>query len=240
MIKSFYLTRSCSLLLFFLFPFFIYAQVGQTNKYGLKIISTPSEYTQTVQADSNNLLVDLEKYIPGIKLDIRYATANNFMHEPLYKLPKAFVRLPVAKALKNIQVELAQDGLGLKIYDGYRPYRVTVYFYDKLQDSIFLAVPWRGSRHNRGSTVDLTLISLKTGKELKMPTEYDKISPKADVTYTKLPARILRNRNKLLTIMRKHGFEVYKPEWWHFDFKDFAKYDLMDLTFEDILTSQSY
>jgi len=171
-------------------------------------------------------------------LDIRYATANNFMHEPLYKLPKAFVRLPVAKALKNIQEELAQEGLGLKIFDGYRPYRVTVNFYDKLQDSVFLAVPWRGSRHNRGSTVDLTIISLKTGKELKMPTGYDKISAKSDVTYAKLPARILRNREKLLSVMGKHGFAVYQPEWWHFDFHDFARFSLLDLTFEDIVASQ--
>jgi len=238
MIKTLDLTGSCLLLLLLILPVYSYAQVGEPNKFGLKIISTPAEYIQSVQADSNNLLVDLEKYIPGIKLDIRYATANNFMHEPLYKLPKAFVRLPVAKALKNIQVELAKEGLGLKIYDGYRPYRVTVYFYDKLQDSVFLAVPWRGSRHNRGSTVDLTLISLKTGKELKLPTEYDKISAKADVSYTKLSPRVLRHREKLLKIMNKHGFEVYKPEWWHFDFKDFAQYDLMDLTFEDILANQ--
>jgi len=230
--------RSSWLFLLLLISLRTFGQATSNNKYGLQIIDSRAEYEQSVQADSNNALVDLEKYIPSLVLDIRYATANNFMHEPLYKLPKAFVRLPVAKALKNIQEELAQEGLGLKIYDGYRPYRVTVYFYEKLQDSVFLSVPWRGSRHNRGSTLDLTLISLQTGKELKMPTGYDKISAKSDATYTKLPARVLRNRNKLLAIMRKHNFTVYQPEWWHFDFNDFARFDLLDLSFEDILASQ--
>lgn len=100
-------------------------------------------------------------------------------------------------------------GLGLKIYDAYRPYKVTVYFYEKLQDSVFLAVPWRGSRHNRGTTVDLTLIDLKSGKELKMPTRYDAISPKAHINFKKLPSKVIRNRNLLLNTMQKHGFKVY-------------------------------
>jgi len=238
MIKAFNLNRCYWLFVFLLLAINSYGQIASNNKYGLKIIDNLTDYEQSIQIDSNNVLIDLEKYIPSLVLDIRYATANNFMHEPLYKLPKAFVRLPVAKALKNIQEELAQEGLGLKIFDGYRPYRVTVNFYDKLQDSVFLAVPWRGSRHNRGSTVDLTIISLKTGKELKMPTGYDKISAKSDVTYAKLPARILRNREKLLSVMGKHGFAVYQPEWWHFDFHDFARFSLLDLTFEDIVASQ--
>jgi len=217
---------------------FLLARVGAAkaqNKYGLKVIADVETYQATVQQDSANRLVDLAQYIPGIQLDIRYATANNFMKEPVYRLPKAFVRLPVAKALKNIQAKLATQGLGLKIFDGYRPYSVTVYFYDKLQDSVFLAVPWRGSRHNRGTTVDLTLIHLKTGKELKMPTAYDAISAQADINYSKLPKKIIRNRELLKNVMHQNGFRVYAPEWWHYDFTDFARYDLLDIPFEELI-----
>ncbi len=211
------------------------SQAIPKNKYGLAVINNVQTYRATVKRDSTNQLIDLARFIPGLALDIRYATANNFMHEPLYRLPKAFVRLPVARALKQMQAELATQGLALKIFDGYRPYSVTVYFYEKLHDSVFLAVPWRGSRHNRGGTVDLTLIDLKTGKELKMPTAYDAISPKAHINYQKLPKRIIRNRNLLQNIMEKYGFQVYAPEWWHYDFKNFAQFDLMDIPFEDLL-----
>ena len=230
---------SATLLLFHIWiPFNLLGQTVPQNKYGLIVISDIEQYRASVRQDSINRLVDLAAYIPSLVLDIRYATANNFMHEPLYRLPKAFVRLPVANALKNIQAELATQGLGLKIYDGYRPYSVTVYFYDKLQDSVFLAVPWRGSRHNRGSTVDLTLVNLKTGKELKMPTAYDAISAKAHIDYQKLSKKVIRNREILKQVMHKNGFEVYAPEWWHYDFKEFARFDLLDISFEDLIKTE--
>lgn len=211
------------------------AQAIPKNEYGLAVIKDVALYHESVKRDSTNRLVDIASYIPSIVLDIRYATANNFMNEPLYRLPKAFVRLPVAQALRQMQAELALQGLGLKIFDGYRPYSVTVYFYEKLQDSVFLAVPWRGSRHNRGSTLDLTLINLNTGKELEMPTAYDAISAKAHINYRKLPKKIIRNRELLKNIMHKYGFAVYAPEWWHYDFKDFARFDLLDIPFEELV-----
>ncbi|QMU29226.1 M15 family metallopeptidase [Adhaeribacter radiodurans] len=210
------------------------AQDAKANKYGLKVISNPADYLKQVTRDSSLQLVDITSVIPDIKLDIRYATANNFMGEPVYTSAQAFLRRPVAQALKNVQTELNKQGLGLKIFDAYRPYRATVYFYEKVRDTIYLAKPWEGSRHNRGCTVDLTLINLKTGQELQMPTAYDAFTKKAHVNYTNLPATAIKNREKLKQVMTKHGFQVYSEEWWHFDYRDFKKFDLMNIRFEDL------
>ncbi|RDC63702.1 M15 family metallopeptidase [Adhaeribacter pallidiroseus] len=210
------------------------AQETAPNKYGLTVISNPAVYKKQVAADPSQALVDLATYIPGIQLDIRYATANNFLGEPVYTLAKAYLRQPVAQALKNVQSALHQQGLGLKIYDAYRPYRATVYFFDKLRDTVYLAVPWQGSRHNRGCTVDLTLVDLKTGKELRMPTPYDDFTKKAHVNYTDLPAAIIKNRELLKEVMTRQGFQVYAEEWWHFDYYHFKKFDLLDIAFEDL------
>jgi D-alanyl-D-alanine dipeptidase len=148
------------------------ADLHAQYKYGL----TPMRYDQyleSVKRDPSKELVDLEKHIPGIVLDIRYATTNNFTGEKIYDIPKAYARKPVADALKRVQQDLSANGLGLKIFDGYRPYRATVKFYEVYRDTTYVASPYRGSRHNRGCAIDLTLIDLKTGEELKMPTGYD-------------------------------------------------------------------
>jgi D-alanyl-D-alanine dipeptidase len=210
------------------------AQELSTNKYGLKVIDNPAAFRKQVAADKSQALVDLTIFIPNIKLDIRYATANNFLGEPVYTSAKAYLRLPVAQALKNVQTELNKQGLGLKIFDAYRPYRATVYFFEKLRDTVYLAVPWQGSRHNRGCTVDLTLIDLKTGKELPMPTPYDDFTKKAHVNYMNLPAPIIKNRELLKQAMKKQGFQVYAEEWWHFDYYDYKNFDLLDIRFEDL------
>ncbi len=231
------LRPSFSIYLFCLIAFFnrpVVAQQTAPNKYGLKVINDPVVYKKQVAADPKQALVDLATFIPTIQLDIRYATANNFLGEPVYTSAKAYLRQPVAQALKNVQTELNKQGLGLKIYDAYRPYRATVYFFEKLRDTVYLAVPWQGSRHNRGCTVDLTLVNLKTGKELPMPTPYDDFTKKAHVNYSNLPARVIKNRDLLKQVMTQQGFRVYAEEWWHFDYYDFKKFDLLDLAFEDL------
>ncbi|CAA9280585.1 MAG: hypothetical protein AVDCRST_MAG95-3277 [uncultured Adhaeribacter sp.] len=212
----------------------VWAQKPTVNKYGLAVSSNPAAYRQQVACDASLELIDLATFIPNIVLDIRYATANNFLGEPVYTSAKAYLRRPVAQALKAVQTELNRQGLGLKIYDAYRPYRATVYFYEKLRDTVYLAPPWQGSRHNRGCTVDLTLIDLKTGRELAMPTPYDDFTKKAHVNYTRLPAPVMRNRRQLIKIMARHGFKVYAEEWWHYDYQDFKKFDLLDIRFEDL------
>ena len=210
------------------------AQETAANKYGLRVVSDPAVYREQVTRNRNLALVDLAAFIPTIQLDIRYATANNFLGEPVYSSAKAYLRRPVAEALKNVQLALRQRGLGLKIYDAYRPYRATVYFFERLRDTVYLAVPWQGSRHNRGCTVDLTLVDLKTGRELDMPTPYDAFTKKAHVNYPHLPARVIRNRNLLKQAMTAQGFRVYAEEWWHFDFRKFKQFDLLDIRFEDL------
>ncbi|HWK05826.1 MAG TPA: M15 family metallopeptidase [Puia sp.] len=206
------------------------------RKYGLKTIASPEEYRRLVSQDPQQEIVELKKIIPGITLDIRYATANNLMHRPMYSIADAFMRRPAAEALRDIEEELKPMGLGLKIYDGYRPYNVTVVFYEAYHDSAFVASPYTGSRHNRGCAVDLTLIDRKTGKELYMPTPYDAFTKQASATYANLPDSALKNRQLLQDVMLKHGFVIYPDEWWHFDYAGWKKYPVMDISYELLLS----
>ncbi|MBM4158608.1 MAG: M15 family metallopeptidase [Ignavibacteria bacterium] len=206
----------------------------RVNVYGLKVIDDYEVYNDVVTRDSSKKLVDVESVIPNIKLDIRYATTNNFVGEIMYSKPKAYLVKSAAVALYFVQSHLAASGLGLKIYDAYRPYSVTLKFWEKIKDTNFVAPPWRGSKHNRGTAVDLTLIDLKTGEELKMPTEYDEFTEKAYPYYEDLPSDVIENRNFLINIMAAYGFYVEPTEWWHFNYKSWAEYELLDIPFEKL------
>lgn len=203
------------------------------NKYGLKVTNL-REYLQAVTINPDNELVDLEKTIPGIVLDIRYATENNFTGEKIYTLAKAYARKPVSDALKRIHADLKLKGLGIKIFDAYRPYRATVKFYEVYRDTTYVASPYRGSRHNRGCALDLTLIDLATGEELKMPTGYDSFTKAAWPSTPVADPLIKKNRQTLINAMQKHGFRVNSSEWWHFDFIGWKKYDVLDIEFEEL------
>lgn len=205
----------------------------QPNPYRLKIMDD-SGYKAAVKANADQELVEIKKWIPNISLDIRYATKNNFMKEVMYGQARAFARKPVVAQLKIIQQELNKRGLGLKIYDGYRPYAVTIAFFKKATDKAFVANPNKGSRHNRGCAIDLSVIDLKTGKDLAMPTPYDSFSPLAAANYLPLPPDIIKNRALLINVMEKHGFKVLENEWWHFDFVGWQKFDLVDVPFEKL------
>ncbi|MEO5599826.1 MAG: M15 family metallopeptidase [Cyclobacteriaceae bacterium] len=203
------------------------------NPYGLKVSSWP-EYQQSVNRNSENILINLEKFVPDLVLDIRYATTNNFTKERIYNLARAYARKPVAEALKQIQYELGKQGYGIKIFDAYRPYKATVKFYKVYGDTTYVASPYRGSRHNRGCALDLTVIDLKTGEELKMPTGYDSFSKEA---WPSTPVRdpvIRKNRQLLMNVMQKHGFKVNGSEWWHYDFIGWQKFEVMDIDFEEL------
>ena len=204
------------------------------NHYNLNIISDIITYNSSVKEDSLNQLVNLEKFIPGIVLDIRYATTNNFTGEKIYHSPCAFVRKLVAEALSTIQKELLEKGLGLKVFDAYRPYAATVKFYEVYKDTNFVAAPWKGSVHNRGCAVDVTLIDLKTNKAFEMPTVFDDFTEKAAHSYTYLPDNILKNRQTLKNIMIKNGFQIYDAEWWHYSFRDWENFELLDISFEEL------
>ena len=183
----------------------------------------------------DNALVEIKKQITNAKLDIKYAnTVNNIVGRPVYKLAKAFARKPVVEALAKVQAELNKQGLGLLFFDGYRPYAVTCIFYAEIRDTTFVAPPWRGSKHNRGCALDLTIVDLKTGKELDMPSAYDETTPRAFHAYDKCTPEQSKNRALLRDVMVKYGFQIYPYEWWHYDFKGWEKYELMDIDFEKL------
>lgn len=226
--------KKCLCLLLITLPLFILAQKPNTNPYGLQVINSFESYRLSYAADPNNELIEIKKAIPNIKLDIRYATKNNFMNQVMYKEARAFARKPVVAQLKRIQSALNKKGYGLKIFDAYRPYTITLAFYQKAKDKNFVANPKKGSKHNRGCAIDLTLINLKTGKELQMPTPYDSFAPQASPSYSALPALVIKNRTLLISTMQAYGFRVIKNEWWHFDFIGWKKYALMDIPFEKL------
>ncbi|TDO19217.1 M15 family metallopeptidase [Pedobacter duraquae] len=207
------------------------AQKDKQNEYGLKVIDTKVEYIKSYAANPDKQLVEIRKVIPDIVLDIRYATTRNFMKQVMYSEGKAFARKPVVAQLKKIQEELRKKGYGLKIFDAYRPYAVTVAFYQKASDKNFVANPAKGSKHNRGCAVDLTLIDLKTGRDIPMPTPYDSFAPAAAPHYANLPVKLIKNRDFLINTMQAHGFKVIYNEWWHFDFRGWQGYELMDIPF---------
>jgi D-alanyl-D-alanine dipeptidase len=204
------------------------------NHYGLPVVSTTALYQKLVAQDPTQELVELKSYVPGLVLDIKYATADNLVKEPVYTVATAYARKPVADALKKVQADLKPLGLGLKVYDGYRPYQVTVLFFKKVKEKDYVANPKDGSRHNRGCAIDLTIIRLKDGKELEMPTPYDATVVQSHPDYPHVSAQVKKNRALLINTMQRHGFTVLHNEWWHFDFKDWPKYPLMDISFEDL------
>jgi zinc D-Ala-D-Ala dipeptidase len=203
------------------------------NKYGLTPMKM-AEYTQSVKTNPENELINLAEFIPGIVLEIRYATTNNFTGQKIYNLTRAYARKPVAESLRKIQDDLKKQGLALKIFDGYRPYSATVMFYETYHDTTYVASPYKGSRHNRGCAMDLTIIDVKTGKELPMPTEYDSFKKEAWPTTPVADPVIRKNRKTLIDAMEKHGFKVNASEWWHFDFVGWQKYAVMDIDFEEL------
>ena len=189
-------------------------------------------YRESAARNPEMQLVDLETL--GIPLDIRYATEDNFMKKPLYPSAKAYLRAPAARALAEVQRELAAQGVGIKVFDAYRPYAVTVAMWEPIKNPDYVADPKKGSRHNRGAAVDLTLIDLKTGAELAMPTPYDDFTPRAAQSFNELPADVIANRALLRDVLTKHGFDPLPSEWWHFDFRGWERFDLLDVPFADL------
>ena len=206
------------------------------NKYGLHVVPDVAAYEKTVAADPNTRLVDLQSFVPGIVLDIRYATTNNFMREQMYPVAKAYLRYPAAVAIRDVESELAKENLGLKIFDGYRPYGITEKMW-RPEWVGFVADPAKGSKHNRGAAVDLTLIDLTTGRELEMPSSYDEFTDRAHRDYMAAPAVALANRARLEEIMKRHGFEPLPTEWWHFDFAGWRRFDLLNVPLEALEAS---
>jgi len=177
-------------------------------------------------------LVDVETLSRPPELDVRYATKANFTHQRLYPRAKAFLHRDAAQALDAVQMDLAHDGLRLKIFDGYRPLSVQQRMWDLIRDERYVSNPSvnRG-RHTRGTAVDVTLVDSR-GRELPMGTNYDDFSEKAHPGFAGLPPHVKRNRAKLAAAMTRHGFEAYPYEWWHFDLKDWKRYPVLDVSID--------
>ena len=193
------------------------------------------DYHAQVKKDSTKLMVELGT-IPGIVYDLRYATVNNFMRRLMYPAgtKTTFLRKPAAEALEKVQWELADKKIGLKIYDAYRPYSVTVKFWELVKDERYVANPSKGSGHNRGVAVDLTLIDAITGKELDMGTGFDNFTDSAHHSFTNLPADVLKNRLLLKTTMEKYGFKAYADEWWHYSIPT-GNFEVLDIPFKKLI-----
>ena len=185
-------------------------------------------------------LVELIKLDPTIKLDIRYATSNNFLGRPVYKEARAFLQRPAAEALVRANKGLRKKGYGLIIHDGYRPWSVTKIFWDATpaDKKQFVADPSEGSRHNRGCAVDLSLFDLKTGKEVVMPSGYDEMTERSHINYQGGAEEQRRLRDLLRAAMEAEGFAVYEPEWWHYDYKDWKEYPILNISFSEIGVSK--
>ncbi|MCA9062606.1 MAG: serine hydrolase [Planctomycetaceae bacterium] len=194
--------------------------------------SPPAEPGEFLPTD----LVDLTSLDPEIRLDIRYATTNNFTGSVFYHQSRAFMQRPAAEAVVRVHQTLGKRGLGLMIHDAYRPWHVTKMFWDATPDAMkdFVADPSRGSRHNRGCAADLTLFDRATQQPIPMVAGYDEFSQRSFPMYPGGTSRQRWYRELLRRSMEAEGFQVYEFEWWHFDFQDWQKYRIGNQTFEEI------
>jgi len=211
------------------------AQNLPLSPYGLPYINSISLYKESLINHPEKKMVPLTN-IPGIILDLRYASSNNFMHKKLYpeNIKTTFLRKPAYQALYAVSTWLARRGLVLVIFDAYRPYTVTEALWENVKDDRYAANPSKGSGHNRGIAVDLALADLKTHKLLPMPTVFDNFSDSAHQDFKALDARLIANRELLNQVMEKYGFIPLSTEWWHFSWPHPDDFEVLDLSFEQL------
>jgi D-alanyl-D-alanine dipeptidase len=210
------------------------AQEIPKNEYGLRVVNDYELYTALTEADPDKRLVDLAEAAPDVEIDMRYATENNFMGKAIYRSGKAYLRAPAAAALSEANAALAEKGFGLKVLDAYRPYTATVEIWEHVQDARYAARPSSGSRHNRGCAVDVTLVVLATGEEAEMPSAFDDFSERAHQNYAGASAEAIENRRTLREAMKSVGFTPISSEWWHYDFRGWKNFELIDVPIETL------
>jgi zinc D-Ala-D-Ala dipeptidase len=182
-------------------------------------------------------LVELTALDPSIKLDIRYATANNFTGIVLYDQPRAFLIKAAADALVAVHRQLKKDGFGLTIFDGYRPLSITKKLWDATPPGPkrnYVANPKKGSRHNRGCAVDLSMHDLAGGKLVEMPSGYDEFTTRAHRNFMNAAPKAIANRELLERVMEATGFRGMSNEWWHFDFQGWEQFPILNAPFSEI------
>jgi zinc D-Ala-D-Ala dipeptidase len=201
----------------------------------IKPVKKLKVYRQQISADSMQKMIEIKTVIPNIVYDLRYATQNNFIHRKLYESGKqTFLRLPVLNALQKVQNDLAKRNYGLKLFDAYRPYAVTKRMWQLIRDERYVADPLKGSGHNRGLAVDLTIIDLKNSNELDMGTGFDNFSDTAHHSFKNLSETVLQNRKLLKETMEKFGFKALETEWWHYSWPNDRNYEVLDVDFKKL------
>ena len=212
-----------------------FSQDTLLNKYGLWVINSVDVYKKTVAKDPQKIMVALGVEMPDAIVDLKYAGIDNFMHTKLYPaVTTTYLRLAASDALFSVMAELRTKHMTIKIWDAYRPYSVTEKMWEPVKDDRYAADPKFGSGHNRGIAVDLTIVDLITNKELDMGTGFDNFSDTAHQDYKNLPENVLQNRALLRSLMEKHGFKALETEWWHYYLPDTSKYELLDLSFDEL------
>ncbi len=190
-------------------------------------------FSQPFLFAEDNPLIDVQKINPRIRIDIRYATENNFMKEKLYPESRCLLLKEAAESLSRVQESLEKRGLGLKIFDAYRPLTVQKKMWERVPVEGYVANPAKGSNHNRGAAVDVTLVDA-SGNELPMPSGYDEFTERAHRVYAGGTEEERRNRQILEDEMQKENFRGITTEWWHFDFREAKKYPVLDLPFSSV------
>ena len=202
----------------------------------LKIINSPGEFLQSINSEPKLKLIELKSIIPHIQYDLKYATKDNFTKVRLYPAltKQTYLRNDPAKALARVAKELEEKGLGIWVWDAYRPYHVTVKFWNLIKDERYVAHPAKGSGHNRGIAIDMTVYDLKTGALLEMPTTFGDFSEKAHHGFEGISSVQKTNREMLRSIMEKYGFIKFQTEWWHYYWPNGEQYDVLDFNFNQI------
>lgn len=196
------------------------------------VIKPPKEKGEFRQTD----LVELIKLDTTFKLDIRYATCNNFTGKALYSEARAFLQRDAALALVRANAKLKKHGYGIIVYDGYRPWSITKKFWQLTPNSkkMYVANPKQGSRHNRGCAVDVSLYSLATGEPVAMISNFDDMSQRANIYYRGGTYEQQVIKYLLIKVMNEEGFMAFGKEWWHFDYKGWKRYEILNIPFSDL------
>jgi zinc D-Ala-D-Ala dipeptidase len=217
------------------------AQQLPLSPYGLPYVNNISLFRKTLLGHPEKEMMSLSN-LPGIFLDLRYATKNNFIQKRIYpeNTNSTYLRKPAFYALAGVAADLGKQGIGLIVFDAYRPYYVTEQFWLVVKDDRYAADPARGSGHNRGVAIDLTLCDLKSHKPFIMPTEYDNFSDSAHQDFIKLDSTRIKNRTLLRTEMIKFGFVPLSSEWWHFSWPESNQFEILNLDFMQLDSLTKY
>jgi len=212
-----------------------HAQKIPSNKYGLQVVNKLSLYKKTAGSNESKRMEDISYRVPGIVIDLKYSSDKNFTGTPLYpQMIAAYARKAVTERIAVVQKQLNKKDLGLKIWDAYRPYSVTEKMWELVKDDRYAADPRKGSGHNRGVAIDLTIISLADNKELNMGSDFDNFTDTAHHNFDSIPAEVKANRKLLRELMEAAGFIALETEWWHYFLPDHKNYELLDLSFKEM------